>query len=166
MGIINPYPGDLVDRQTILEVKLEHLGVDGDTGYAPKSTDLIEQSPEKSVARTVLLDKTEVDVQPVLLEHAAIQEHLERLWFIKLTPEKGEAFDELHRKIRFVNAELWKLEDQIRVYRKAPDQNDHNILKRVQQTAYAIVVNNDLRADLVRQINRLWGIITLEKIYQ
>jgi hypothetical protein len=165
-NIITPTPGDLVDRQTILEIKLEHLGVEGDTGYAPKSVELLEQSPEKSVARTVLLDKTEIDVQPTLFEHAAIQERLERDWFHKLTPEQGEIYDNFNQRLRSVNKELWKLEDQIRVYRKAPDVDSPLILRRVKDTAFAIVVNNDLRANYVQQINTLWDIRIQEKIYQ
>jgi hypothetical protein len=165
-NIITLSPGDLVDRQTILEVKLEHLGVEGDTGYTPKSIELLEQTPQKSVARTVLMDKTEVDVQPVLIEHEAIQERLERDWFPKLTSEQGATFDEFNQRLRSVNKELWKLEDQIRIYRKAPDLDSPIILRRVKDTAFAIVVNNDLRANYVQQINTLWGIEVQEKIYQ
>jgi hypothetical protein len=171
-NIITPTPGDLTDRQTILEVKLEHLGVEGDTGYALKSQRITSWDVEKkegvlqkSTSRTVLLDKTEINIQPFLLEHESIQEHLERDWFTKITPEQGIVYDTLHKKIHAVNLALWTLEDQARVLRIAPEKMSETVLCRKAETLDAITQNNDLRADLVKQINSLWDINVQEKVY-
>jgi len=164
-NILNPSPGDLVDRQTILEVKLNHCGVEGNTGLQPVSAELMEQSPQKSVSRTKLLEKTDVDIQPVIREHEAIQQKLELDWFTKLMPDDGDKFDKMMSELSNVNAELWKLEDQARVLRLAPDKQNGTVIIRKAETLDAITLNNDLRAELVRKINALWRIDTQEKMY-
>jgi len=165
-NIINPSPGDLVDRQTILLVKLEHCGVEGDTGLQPVSSEVMEVSKEKTVARTVLMEKTEINIQPFILEANAIQEKLHLYWFYKLSDKQGEEFNTLFAKLKATNAGLWKLEDQARVLRMAPDKQSDTILHRKAETLDAITFNNDQRADLVRKINSLWNIDIQEKLYQ
>src|SRR5208337_1010130 len=119
-NILNPSPGDLADRQTILQIKIEHCGVESDTGLAPKSDELIVLSPEKSVLRTVITDKTEIDIQPFVVEHEGIQSKLQLDWFSKLTEAGGAKFDKLLEQLRGVNQRLWNLEDQARILREAP----------------------------------------------
>ncbi len=165
-NIISPTPGDYIDRQTILQVKLEHCGVESSTGYTPVSEQLLEQSPQKSVSRTKLLDKTAIDIQPTILEHEAIQERLQTDWYTKLTEAQGDTCYELEKKLKSVNAELWRLEDMARVLRISPDRNTELILRRKSEVLDGITISNDKRMELVKQINSLWGISIQEKVYQ
>jgi hypothetical protein len=165
-NILNPSPGDLVDRQTILQIKIEHCGIEGQ-GHAPTSVEILEQTAQKSVTRTKVSDLTEVNIQPFLIEHEAIQQRLELDWFSKLTPKQGDEFEELMGQLRHYNSELWKLEDQARVLRAAPRDEVYRqtIVVRKANTLDAITTANDTRAALVKAINKLWGIEIVEKLY-
>lgn len=165
-NIITPTPGDLVDRQTILQIKLKHCGTSGDTGMQPVSAEMLEQSPAKSVSRTKLLEKTEIDIQPLLIEHQAIQDRLMRDWFPKILNSVGEQkFDPLLERLLHINEELWRLEDQARVLRAAPEKFLDSVVRRKAETLDAISTCNDMRMQVVREINSLWDIQSEEKIY-
>lgn len=165
-NILNPSPGDLVDRQTILQIKIEHCGVEGH-GHAPTSVEMLEQSPEKSVSRTTVSELTEVDIQPFLIEHEGIQKRLEMDWFPKLESVQGDEFDKLMQQLDHFNKELWKLEDQARVLRAAPRDKVYQstVVQRKADTLDAITSANDARAGLVKAINALWRINIQEKQY-
>jgi|ERR1700722_922681 len=164
-NILNPAPGDLADHQTILQIKLEHCGSEGNTGHQPVSEEVT--ATEGSVlTRTKLLEKTAINIQPFLIEQEAIQTRLEMDWFPKLSsPDKGDQFDSFLDDLKNVNGELWKLEDQARVLRAAPEKFRETVLKRKSETLDAITYNNDLRATLVKKINALWNIDIQEKLY-
>lgn len=164
-NIITLSPGDLVDRQTILQLKLSHAGIESDTGYAPVSQQILEQSTSKAVNRTVLLDKSKIDIQPFLVEHEAIQSRLELDWFPKLDEKNGSIFDKLMEDLKSINSELWRLEDQARVLRSAPDKFLDTVTRRKAETLDAITYHNEQRANLVRKINTLWNIDVPEKMY-
>ena len=165
-NIINPTPGDLVDRQTILQIKLARCGMSGDTGMQPVSQEVTSFSPEKTTTRTKLLDKTEIDLQPMIIEHCAIQEKLMRDWFPKILGSVGEQqFDPLLEKLLRINKELWKLEDQARILKLSPDKHTQTIYQRKADCLDGITLNNDMRIEIVKQINVLWDIQSEEKIY-
>lgn len=164
-NIITPTPGDLVDRQTILQLKLEHCGITADSGYAPQSVEMREHSTSRTIVRTKLLEKTTIDIQPLLLENEAIQRKLEKEWFPELTVKEAQQFDELFPKLQTVNGELWKLEDQARIFRAAPEKFLDTVLRRKAELLDAITMSNDYRIELVGKINALWKIQAEEKIY-
>ena len=64
---------------------------------------------------------------------------------------RGEIVD-LRTRLRAVNAELWKIEDEIRVKERARDFGDAFVA-----LARAVYVTNDRRAALKREINRVAG---------
>jgi len=165
-NIINPSPGDLIDRQTILQVKLDHCAPQGEGGYAPVSDQIVEQSTKKAVSRTTLLDKKQIDIQPFLIEHEAIQQRLQLDWYSKLDGSKyADVVDKLIETLKNINSELWTLEDQARVLRAAPDRKSDTVVRRKAETLDAITVANDLRMDTVKKINALWDIYVQEKLY-
>ena len=59
---------------------------------------------------------------------------------------------ELRERLKAVNAELWRIEDEIRVKERARDFGDEFIA-----LARAVYVTNDRRAALKREINRVAG---------
>lgn len=166
-NIINPSPGDLVDRQTILQIKIEHCGTEGG-GLQPVSVEMLEQSPQKSVTRTTMLEKSKINIQPFLIEHEAIQRKLEMDWFPKINDKQGDEFELLMEQLRHMNSELWNLEDQARVLRAAPRNEVYKstVIERKANTLDAISTANDARIALIASINALWGIEVQEKIYQ
>ncbi len=59
---------------------------------------------------------------------------------------------EARERLKAVNVELWRIEDEIRIKERARDFNDEFIA-----LARAVYVTNDRRAALKREINRLAG---------
>jgi hypothetical protein len=57
---------------------------------------------------------------------------------------------ELRARLKAVNAELWRIEDEIRVKERAQDFSDEFVA-----LARAVYVTNDKRAALKREINKL-----------
>lgn len=163
-NILNPSPGDLADRQTILEVKLAHCGVASDTGYAPSSQELMEQSNKKSVARTVI-EKTEINIEPFLQEHAGIQERLTLDWFSKINDTTGAKFDALIAELKIVHERLFDVEDQSRTYLHAPAKDTLLVQRRLAELRNSTTTLNDKRALLIKQINALWELEIVEKLY-
>lgn len=171
-NIINLSPGDLVDRQTILELKIEHCGTEGNTGHQPVSEETFSVSPQETITRTKLLEKTEVNIQPMIIEHEAIQKRLEMDWFPKISTAVGEQFDKLYQQLRQTNKEMWQLENQARILRAAPKRvvaklldNMDTVVLRKSECLDAISTTNDTRISLVKQINALWNIESEAKIY-
>lgn len=165
MNILSPTPGDLADRQTIVQLKISHAAPEGDTGYSPVSNEILEQNTKKAVSRTVMLEKSAIDIQPWMLENEAIQERFKLDWFTKISEGQGDQFDILLNRLRDVNSELWKLEDQARTLRHAPDKHNPIVIQRKADTLDAITTNNESRYAIISQIDALWGINVKEKIY-
>lgn len=65
---------------------------------------------------------------------------------------------ELRERLKGVNAELWRIEDEIRLKERAQDFSDEFIA-----LARAVYVVNDRRAALKREINRLSGSALVEE---
>jgi hypothetical protein len=164
-NILNPSPGDLVDRQTILQIKLEHCDKDTNTGHRPTAEQAVEQSPDKLVSRTKMLGKSKINVQPFIIENNAIQDRLMMDWLSKLNPVEGDQYDSFFDQLKEVNSDLWDYEDQARVYRSAPASSTQLVIRRKAELLDNITTANDKRAELVKKINKLWGIELLEKLY-
>ncbi len=117
-------PGELIDRTTILEIKLENIR---------------DAAKRANVAR----------------EYAALGAALrQRL------AENGELAP-LRQRLREVNGELWRIENEIRVFERLGRFDGEFVA-----LARSVYRTNDLRAELKRQINLLAGSpIVEEKSY-
>lgn len=174
-NIIAPSPGDLVDRQTILQTKIARCGIESDTGNPQTSQIYVDDNYQlprgKDVVGRTILDKesmSKIDIQPFMLEHEAIQQRLELDWFPKLSVKQVTegVYDKLLEELRAVNEQLWNLEDQARTLRSAPNRIfSDEVSRRAAQCLFEITRLNDKRADLVKQVNALWGIAVQEKVY-
>lgn len=148
MLLLQPSPGHCVDRQTILQLKC-HNGL-----------------------------KRNLNIQPFVDENNALQTYLEKNWFMLAKKNIQHAYDTAFTKLKGINTELWALEDEIRRLLKivpegdVPDvagylaSNGHMPeVKRLIEIALYIPQLNDRRAQAVAEINALFGINTMEKVY-
>ena len=159
MSIMRLLPGDLADRQTIIELKINHCNAEFDEDKQDK--------PRGGVAR-VLVNKNVVNVAPFLDELDLIRKRLEKDWVPDLNfRNKVEDYDKLYDKLSDTNSQLWDAEDKIRALKVAPEsiQRILSWLQQVADTALLIVDLNDTRAELIKQINALWNYTTQEKMY-
>ncbi len=128
MGLMNPSPGELADRKTILHLKIavgERKKVK--VGHFQKELELIE---------------------------AALAE-----WFRKSAGGDRRAYDMATKGLAEVNQKLWHAEDEVRAL--ARNERD-----RLAELAKLIPELNDQRAELVRQVNRAFGVDQVEKLYE
>lgn len=165
--MLRPDPGEMVDRQSILELKIYH------TDTEPIGEDIKHSAGEKgkasrSVQRT-LVDKSSLNSKQHLFldEMDLIRKHLIDNWIPDISdkPEKIEEYDKLYDELSEVNSQLWDLEDQKRVLMKAPNPEDMLVIRRKAEISDCITTLNDKRSDLVRQVNMLWNINSQEKLY-
>lgn len=169
MRVLRPDVGELVDRQTILQLKMEH----GQSLDDPKKqVEYLKGDPdpavnEDKVMRTVVKGASKINIKPFHDEHEMIQRHLEENWFpnIAADTERQVKYDELFSALLEVNGQLWKLEDQARILGDAPDKFQEIATRRAAEVLFSITNLNDKRADLVKQINALWNINSQEKMY-
>lgn len=128
MGLINPSPGELVDRKTILHLKIaagERKRVK--VAHFQKELELIE---------------------------AALAE-----WFRKAAGANRRAYDAATQGLADVNQKLWHAEDEVRAL-------DGRQRDRLAELAKLIPALNDHRAELVREVNRVFGVDQVEKLYE
>ena len=159
MSIMRLLPGDLADRQSIVELKINHCNAefDGD----------VTRKPRGGVERT-LVTKNAVDVAIFLDELDMIRHALETKWVPDLIAQnKVEAYDKLYDELNEANTQLWELEDLIRALKAAPQEMEGRVdwLGRVKDIAFDIVTKNDKRSAVIKQINALWGYNRQEKMY-
>lgn len=171
MRVIKPSPGELVDRQTILELKIEY-GL-GNSEFAElQGEDKVQRTPRSlalsRVDRVVVDNPTGVNVRPFMDENELIIAYITKNWIpdIAMDESKIAAYDKLHDELLEVNHSLWKLEDQIRILRIAPDKFESAAAIRAAEVAFTIADQNDKRAELVKSINALWGIKSQEKLHK
>lgn len=166
MLLFKTTPGELADRQTILELKIEHLNeIEVDDDPTVQST-----SSRGVVARHVVKNASKINPQPFLDELELIQECLKTKWF---TPEIVdinkfmivERYDALFDQLEQVNLDIWNLEDNARILRDAPDKFKEAAAIRAAEVLFAINDNNDKRCEIKKQIDALWGYKTQEKLY-
>jgi|SRR5580765_4185846 len=163
MRLIQPNPGECVDRQTILELKIKYGG--GRPDRATVSDEVVELTPEKGVTRTIMKDPSPVNVQPFIDENEQIQQYLERGWFTDIGPETGKKYDALYEELGELNHQIWKLMDQAKTLRDAPDRAQQTANARAAEVLYAIVDSNEKRAVMVSKINALFSVQVQEKIF-
>lgn len=162
MLLFKTTPGELADRQTILELKIEHLNEieveDEPTVHKTTATSV--------VARHIVKNASKVNPQPFLDELELIQESLKKNWFgHTATDAIVQKYDALFEQLEQVNLDLWNLEDKARVLRDAPDKMQAAANARAAEVLYAINNSNDKRNEIKKQIDALWGYKTQEKLY-
>jgi hypothetical protein len=164
MRLFRPNPGECVDRQTILELKAEHVqSLDPQRTY---NKDKIK-TDDKRIDKIVFEGASRINIKPFLDEHDEIQVYLEKNWFpeIASSKEKQKQFDVLYAELAEVNGQLWKLEDQVRIYLQAPMGYEREADIRSLEVYRTITTLNNKRSELVKQVNTLWGLSVIEKLY-
>lgn len=168
--MLSPDPGECVDRQTILQLKAkagQSLDEQKTQDFAAGGTINKEGSITKEIYRTKFTGASKINIQPFLDEHEALQKYLEKFHFPILitSSEKQKEFDKLYDELLEVNGDLWKLEDQVRIYLDAPTGVEHTADARLLEVYKTITRSNNTRSLLVKQINAIWGINTQEKLH-
>lgn len=162
MRLLAPSPGECADRQSILALKIK-FGSRGENAYLSE-----EDSKDTEVGeyfRDVLKDAPPINIQPFIDENEMIQRHLEKNWLVSLDASKGLKYDTLFEELAEINLQVWKLTDQAHVLKDAPDRHQEQANKRAAEVLFLITELNDRRAQLVREINMLFEINTVEKIF-
>lgn len=161
MLLFKTTPGELADRQTILELKIEHLNeieVDDDP--------TVQSSTSRGVvARHIVKNPSKINPQPFLDELELIQESLKKNWFDARPDSLVQKYDALFEQLEQVNLDIWNLEDNARILRDAPDKFKEAAAIRAAEVLFAINDNNDKRCEIKKQIDALWGYKTQEKLY-
>lgn len=128
MRLLDPGPGEVWDRLTILSLKIVHKGIEG------RQTDHWQRERD-----TLISHAGGIDLRSL---HDGSQAHRER---IRVLLDLGA-----------VNAALWQREDDLRRMRDEVNP-DERWTGRVTHTAMAIQQLNDRRAELVTLINHQGG---------
>ena len=159
--MFNPDPGEMVDRQVILELKIYNSDTE------PIGTD--KKQVKKGQIERTLVDKASLNSKQhiYLDEIEMIRAKLISNWIPDIAdkPDKVEEYDKLYDELSEVNAQLWDLEDQARVLRAAPTPKDQKVIERKAEILDCVSTLNDKRAHLVKAINKLWNINSQEKLY-
>ena len=136
MGLLAPSPGEVVDRQTILELKI------------------------------AAAEKNQISTGDFAREYDQLQAYLGKNSF---TAKPGQDdYKVLYAKLKDVNTQLWNIEDEIRLIIRqagAPANLTAEQKTAVGRISFAIPRLNDQRAELVQQINKLFNIDRVEKLY-
>lgn len=166
MRLLQPSPGELVDRQTILEIKLEHCGSEI-TEESLGNVKITDRLNRQVVKDPVKKNGKAVNSRPFMQELEEVINYQAKHWLpgIEAEDKKTEEYDELHSKLSEINSNLWKLEDQARVLRSAPDKYKEEAARQAADLLFLITSLNDDRAEAVAKINALWNINSQEKIY-
>lgn len=163
MRLLKPSPGECADRLTILELKMKY----GSGGEEP-STD-VEVNDDRTMARKVVHNASSVNIEPFRDEHRLIGEYLENNWIPDLDVQKGPTararLDALVEELAELNHQVWKLTDQAHILKDAPDRMAAQANERAAEVLYLTIELNDKRAKLVRDINELFDIRHVEKIF-
>lgn len=133
--MLNPSPGEVADRQTILQLKIQHVSS--------------QTLPRK--------------MQHFTQEHGRLQEYLEDKWFPHLPTELRAIYDQLCSRLATINKDLWECEDRARALRAAT--KNRQSMHQAGELLFEITRLNDDRAEAVKKINELFGINLQEKIY-
>jgi hypothetical protein len=165
MSIIRPKPGELVDRQTILELKLVHC----DTGVMERQPEMRPKAMLKAVTRQVLEgDKTKHrNALAFMDEYELVQDYLIKYYIpdIATSDQIVSKYDSLYDQLSDINGKIWELEDEARILRDAPDRFAVQASKRAAEVLFSINDLNDKRSEIIHQIDLLWNIDHQEKMY-
>lgn len=143
MGILNPTPGEVADRLTILCLKSD--------AYSKKRKEIEPIQNEIGLCERFLAQS------------------VYRISYI-YTLFDDRAYSEKLRAISGINKILWELEDRIRIkLRERQDYQDNKARvdpsNNIAYLASEIVKANDRRSQLIKEINQLFEIQSEEKIY-
>jgi hypothetical protein len=142
--LLNPNPGECVDRQTILILKVEAAKAAG------------------------------IWAKPYADECTAIQKYLHENFLLLASKNLQDPYDRHYALLADINKRLWELEDNQRAalaYIKSQEVLKLDVqldIKKYGVKAMLITELNDLRAQEVKEINTLFGIQAnnnREKIY-
>src|ERR1035437_9975247 len=137
MRMLEPDIGEVLDRMSILQLKI-------DAGM-------------KRAAATEGWDE-ELRQLDVYLQKKITK------WQAVATSSSTEDLGSLNARLCIVNQKLWDAEDAIRTYHKIAMSLTAAQTNEVVALALRIADLNDVRADLVRGINGLFGVTTREKL--
>lgn len=160
MRLLKPSPGEAVDRQTILELKIKYGSQGADENMTMESMD----KDESGLVRFKMDNPSKVNIEPFLEENEQIQKYLEKNWFPDLPPAKGVEYDKQLEELANLNEQIWKLTDRAHVLTEAINRTDE-IIQRAAEVMFLITELNDKRAVVVQKINRLFNINMQEKIF-
>jgi hypothetical protein len=159
MKLLSPNPGEAIDRQMVCWVKAEQC----------------EQTVKESNVNTKTFEnqtftpKARIDPKQFVDEINALQKHLLENWFI-LIPKTNPLSTQLDKHIsdlKTLHTRLYQLNNQLRSLHKAYNAQDSEAPspREVQLLAFQITDLNDARANIVFEINKLFGCPTVEKLY-
>src|SRR5689334_11309077 len=126
MSLLHPSPGECVDRQTILRLKISN-------------------------AR-----KLEMEHRHFIDEYEVLQQFLEHTWFPEGKGSWRPLFEQYAVELGKVNQTLWDLEDEIRYLKNLSEEERQLRLERLVTVALAIPEMNDVRARVVAKLNALF----------
>ena len=164
MPLLKPLPGDLADRQSIIELKINHCNAEFDEDQTTPFT-----NPKTSGGMSrVIVNKDAINVAPFLDELDLIRKELEKKWVPDLIAmNKVEQYDVLYSELESINSQLWTLEDKIFALRMAPERitKTPDWISQTSETGILISEKNAKRSEIIKEINALWGYKTQEKMY-
>ena len=171
--LMRPLPGDLADRQSILELKINHSNAEFDEDksdpFSPGMYGTKITTDEKTMGITrTLVNKNAINVAPFLDELDLVRKELEKKWVPDLIAmNKVEQYDNLYSQLEEVNKQLWDMEDKMCALRMAPERvtKTPDWISQTSDTGIAISEQNHKRSELIKQINAIWGYKTQEKMY-
>jgi hypothetical protein len=135
MQLLRPSPGECIDRQTILQIKIQEATKAGSDGRHFRDED------------------------------KELQLYLERTWFQAAQGEVVKRLELFSADLKKVNQSLWDLENKIRYLKSLPKEKRDKRTEDIVSIALAIPELNDERARLVGIINSLFGLMAQEKLY-
>ena len=165
MRLLKPSPGECIDRQTILWLKIQYGSA---IGEPIKNVDISERETGGRNARVTADNVSPINVQPFIDENELIQQHLESNWYTEIASDdevKQLELENYTEELAELNHLIWKLTDQAHVLKDAPDRMAAQANIRAAEVLYTTIELNDKRAKLVRDINALFEIRTVEKIF-
>lgn len=141
MRLLEPDIGEVLDRQSILQLKIE-----------------------AAMQRMISTESWESELKE-------LDNYLQRkmqAWQRTATSFSHDLFGKCTAELTHANARLWRLEDEIRTYIKKRDSGGLNAedFEAAANVAMTIAEINDIRAALVVRINAMFGSqVEQEKIY-
>lgn len=139
MRLLDPDIGEIADRQSILQLK-------------------IDAGMKKNISTAAWED--ELHQLDVFLAKKI------QSWQRVATAGSTDDFSTLNAQLGQANARLWDCEDDIRALRAKHEQSlDQHFVPIIAECALRIIDLNDARCELVRGINAIFGVAQQEKIY-
>jgi len=135
MQLLRPSPGECVDRQTILQIKIQEA------------------------------TKAGSDCRHFRDEDGELQLYLKKTWFQAAKGDVVKRLELLSGDLKKVNQSLWDLENKIRYLKSLSKRQRDKRTEDIVSIALAIPELNDERARLVSVINSLFGLTAQEKLY-